>query len=95
VSRITDWLTDSMFGMILLILGAAALVGLLIGALVVPINYVWSAHTCDQRADQMGLQHDYGFWTECMVRLNDDDPWVPLDGVRVQAGQLYTDEEGS
>jgi hypothetical protein len=37
--------------------------------------------SCRETANQMGLEYDYGFWSDCQVNV--DGQWVPLDNYRI------------
>ena len=41
--------------------------------------------SCAIVADQMGVPHQWGFWTDCMIQVN--GRWIPLDSFRVQRGE--------
>lgn len=37
--------------------------------------------TCHNKGNQMGLESDFGFWTECMYLI--DGQWVDADWIRL------------
>ena len=44
-------------------------------------------HDCEQTAEQMGLEEDFGIWSGCMVPTGDGE-WRDIDDVRVDGGDL-------
>lgn len=65
------------------LLFAAIILGLILGvvalmlAIVVPLASV----SCHATANQMGLQGQYSFWTDCMINV--DGRWTPLESYKV------------
>jgi len=61
----------------------STIVGFLVGFVIVvltligiPIAFAMN-HTCHSTADKMGFESDWGFWTGCMIEV--DDRMIPLD----------------
>lgn len=67
--------------------GIELLVALVVTALICFAAYAVKAHACNQRATLMGLQHDYGFFQGCMVKV-DDKRWAPIEYVRIVDGKV-------
>jgi hypothetical protein len=66
---------------ILLFLGGVLLgIGVLVGVVTYGI-YRGERYSCGRKADKMGLEHDYGFWTECRVEIN--GRYIDIDDYRV------------
>lgn len=57
------------------VLGAVFVVAF---GLVIGMNFLLSAKSCTQTGAVMGRETQWGVWTDCMIRA-DNDHWVPLD----------------
>lgn len=56
---------------------------------------VWATSTsCRQQADVMGVEHQWGFFTDCMVKI--DGKWIPLSSyVSVEKNQRASLRKGA
>jgi hypothetical protein len=43
--------------------------------------YAGSSKSCTDTGEKIGLESDYGLWTGCMVKVQNE--WIPLDKWRV------------
>jgi len=62
-------------------IGAALLGALLFVAGLFAVANLMSRLGCEATAAQMGVEHRYSVWTDCMVRV--DERWIPLDAYKV------------
>lgn len=65
---------DTVWGLLVaFILAMALLFGAIIG-----ITYPLSSYSCTRTADAMGLEHQYGLWTDCLVKTP-GGRWMSLE----------------
>lgn len=62
----------------------AAIVGTVVGGIGI-VAVQAERHTCEDKAGQMGLEEDYGFFSGCMVSTSEG--WRDIEDVRVNGGE--------
>ncbi len=58
------------------------IIGCLVGVIIltgVPIYYL-EKYACQNKAEQMKVEYQYGFWTDCMIKYKGQ--WVPFKSFR-------------
>lgn len=66
-------------GWVPVVIGLWLLVGF-VGGILLSVNAA-DRTRCSATAEQIGVAHDYGFWSGCVVEV--DGTWIPLDNYRV------------
>lgn len=67
---------------VVVLLGALLIAGALVGVLIIGLAYTFGPPFCRAPAEKMGIDHDWGFWSGCMVEI-EPGKWVPLETYRL------------
>lgn len=46
--------------------------------------YAAEAHACNSKTNAMEVEHRYGLFEGCLIKVDDEGDWIPLDNYRVQ-----------
>lgn len=64
----------------LIAIGILVAITLCVATAVIVPSYYGTKYACEERAEQMGLEHSYGFLKGCFVR--DAGRWIPMEQLR-------------